>query len=117
MLPWERDSLPEPLAFADRLIRDSFRSGVSSTVSSTSKQKGLLQAMGWAWLVVHNKTESDSWRFDGDSKDKGGDWVPFLSKLYEEGIGLLEGSESSPKGYKDAMGDLSSACGVSIDST
>ena len=117
ILPWERDSLPEPLAFADRLIRDSFRSGVSSTVSSTSKQKGLLQAMGWAWLVVHNKTESDSWRFDGDSKDKGGDWVPFLSTLYEEGIGLLEGGKSSPEGYKNAMEDLSSACGVSIGST
>ena len=117
ILPWERDSLPEPLAFADRLIRDSFRSGVSSTVSSTSKQKGLLQAMGWAWLVVHNKTESDSWRFDGDSKDKGGDWVPFLSRLYEEGIGLLEGNKSSSKEYKDAMEDLASACGVSITST
>ena len=117
ILPWERDSLPEPLAFADRLIRDSFRSGVSSTVSSTSKQKGLLQAMGWAWLVVHNKTESDSWRFDGDSKDKGGDWVPFLSRLYEEGVSLLEGGRSSPEGYKEAMVDLSSACGVSIEST
>ena len=117
LLPWERDSLPEPLAFADRLIRDSFRSGVSSTVSSTSKQKGLLQAMGWAWLVVHNKTESDSWRFDSDSKDKGGDWVPFLSRLYKEGTGLLEGGEGSPDGYKSAMEDLSSACGVSIGST
>ena len=117
ILPWERDSLPSPLSFADRLIRDSFRSGVSSTVSSTSKQKGLLQAMGWAWLVVHNKTESDSWRFDGDSKDKGGDWVPFLSRLYDEGIDLLEGNKSSTEGYKNAMMDLASACGVSIDST
>ena len=73
--------------------------------------------MGWACLVVHNKTESDSWRFDGDSKDKGGDWVPFLSTLYEEGIGLLEGDKSSSEGYRNAMEDLSSACGVSIGST
>ncbi|GIS29339.1 MAG: hypothetical protein Ct9H90mP1_0670 [Methanobacteriota archaeon] len=32
--------------------------------------------MGWAWLVVHDKTESDAWRFDEESRDKGGDWVP-----------------------------------------
>ena len=86
-------------------------------MSSTSKQKGLRQAMGWAWCVVDKKTESGSWRVDRESKDKGGDWVPFLTRLYEEGVSLLGDGKSSPEGYKDAMEDLSSACGVSIGST
>ena len=39
--------------------------------------------MGWAWLVVHDRTESDAWRFDEDSRDKGGDWVPALQALWD----------------------------------
>lgn len=115
LLPWSDQNLPEPLAFADGLVRESFRSGVSSTVSTTSKQKGLLQAMGWAWLVVHNKTESDAWRFDKDSRDKGGDWVPYLSSLYDAGMLLLKTDRGSVQEYRAAMVELASACGVSIE--
>ena len=114
LLPWDRDVLPDILSFADGLIRDSFRSGVSSTVSMTSKQRGLQQAMGWAWLVVHNKTESDAWRFDKESRDKGGDWVPYLSTLYEEGMLLLNDQGGSQAAYEEAMRSLASACGVVI---
>ena len=115
LLPWNEGDLPEPLAFADGLIRESFRSGISATVSTTSKQKGLLQAMGWAWLVVHNKTESDAWRFDKESRDKGGDWVPYLSALYDAGMSILNTDDGSEQEYRAAMIALASACGVSIE--
>ena len=115
LLPWNKGDLPEPLSFADDLIRESFRSGISSTVSTTSKQKGLLQAMGWAWLVVHKKTESDAWRFDKESRDKGGDWVPYLSALYDAGMSILNTDDGSEQEYRAAMIALASACGVSIE--
>ena len=73
-LPWENEELPEPLGMADRLIRKAIGDGVPSTVSLARKGKGLESAMGWSWLVVHNKTESDAWRFDESIRDKGGDW-------------------------------------------
>ena len=71
-LPWENEELPEPLGMADRLIRKAIGDGVPSTVSLARKGKGLESAMGWSWLVVHNKTESDAWRFDESIRDKGG---------------------------------------------
>ena len=73
-LPWESSVLPSPLSFADMLVRKAADDGVASTVSMARKGKGLESAMGWAWLVVHERTESDSWRFDEESRDKGGDW-------------------------------------------
>ena len=71
-LPWENEELPEPLGMADRLIRKAIGDGVPSTVSLARKGKGLESAMGWSWLVVHNKTESDAWRFDESIRDKEG---------------------------------------------
>ena len=72
-LPWENEELPPPLRMADRLVRKAVGDGVSSTVSLARKGKGLDSSMGWAWLVVHNRTESDAWRFDETTRDKGGD--------------------------------------------
>ena len=64
-----------PLSFADFLVRSAVENGVASTVSKARKGKNLEMAMGWAWLNVHERTESDAWRFDESSRDKGGDWV------------------------------------------
>jgi len=113
-LPWENEELPEPLGMADRLIRKAVGDGVPSTVSLARKGKGLESAMGWSWLVVHNKTESDAWRFDESIRDKGGDWVPALQALWDAAEDLLLNDiEEAEEDYKNAMKWLAESCGVS----
>ena len=113
-LPWETEELPEPLGMADRLIRKAIGDGVPSTVSLARKGKGLESAMGWSWLVVHNKTESDAWRFDESIRDKGGDWVPALQALWDAAEDLLLNDiEEAEEDYKNAMKWLAESCGVS----
>ena len=103
-LPWESSVLPSPLSFADMLVRKAADDGVASTVSMARKGKGLESAMGWAWLVVHERTESDSWRFDEDSRDKGGDWVPALRALWDAAECLLLQDDLASEGdYRSAM--------------
>ena len=113
-LPWENDELPEPLGMADRLVRKAVGDGVPSTVSLARKGKGLESAMGWSWLVVHNKTESDAWRFDESIRDKGGDWVPALQALWDAAEDLLLNDiEEAEEDYTNAMKCLAESCGVS----
>ncbi len=88
-LPWEEGVLPGPLDFAESLIRKAAEDGIASTVAMCRKAKGLDSAMGWAWLVVHERTESDAWRFDESSRDKGGDWVPAMTALWDAADALL----------------------------
>ena len=89
LLPWKTDDLPVPLNFADKLIRKAGDDGIASTVSMARKGRGLESAMGWAWLVVHERTESDAWRFDSSSRDKGSDWVPALKMLWNSAEKIL----------------------------
>ena len=113
-LPWENEELPEPLGMADRLIRKAIGDGVPSTVSLARKGKGLESAMGWSWLVVHNKTESDAWRFDESIRDKGGDWVPALQALWDAAEDLLLNDiEEAEEDYRNAMKWLAESSGVS----
>jgi hypothetical protein len=114
-LPWESDSLPSPLNFADNLVRGAVENGIASTVSKARKGKGLDMAMGWAWLNVHNRTESDAWRFDESSRDKGGDWVPALQALWDAAEDLLlKDNLDSIEDYKAAMGWLTEVTGVQV---
>ena len=64
--------------------------------------------MGWAWLVVHDRTESDAWRFDSASRDKGSDWVPALQMLWESATKILSENDSSSRDeYIQSMEKLS----------
>ena len=111
-LPWEVGSLPNPLGFADDLVRQAVDSGVASTVSKARKGKGLEMAMGWAWLNVHDRTESDAWRFDESSRDKGGDWVPALQALWDAAEDLLlNDNKDAVQDYQAAMRWLGEASG------
>ncbi len=111
-LPWDSDELPGPLSFADKLVRKAAEDGVASTVSIARKGRGLDAAMGWAWLVVHERTESDAWRFDEGSRDKGGDWVPALTALWDAAKSLLlEDDLDSEADYKSSMEWLSEVSG------
>ena len=111
-LPWDSIELPGPLSFADKLVRKAAEDGVASTVSIARKGRGLDAAMGWAWLVVHERTESDAWRFDEGSRDKGGDWVPALTALWDAAKSLLlEDDLDSEADYKSSMEWLSEVSG------
>ena len=111
-LPWDAGFLPGPLAFADDLVRQAVDSGVASTVSKARKGKDLDMAMGWAWLNVHDRTESDAWRFDEASRDKGGDWVPALQALWDAAEDLLlNDNEDSVRDYEAAMKWLAEVSG------
>ncbi len=111
-LPWDSSDLPSPLSFADSLVRKAADEGLASTVSMARKGKGLDSSMGWAWLVVHEKTESDSWRFDEESRDKGGDWVPALRALWDAATSLLlEDDMESVSDYVSSMEWLAEVSG------
>ena len=111
-LPWKSSDLPSPLSFADSLVRKAADEGLASTVSMARKGKGLDSSMGWAWLVVHEKTESDSWRFDEESRDKGGDWVPALRALWDAATSLLlEDDMESVSDYVSSMEWLAEVSG------
>ena len=113
-LPWQNELLPSPLAFADALVRKATEDGIASTVALCRKAKKLDAAMGWAWLVVHDRTESDAWRFDQASRDKGGDWTPALAALWKAADALLLKDDLDAKsGYVEAMKQLAEASGTS----
>ena len=115
-LPWKEGSLVSPLSFADFLIRKAIENGVASTVSKARKGKGLEMAMGWAWLNVHERTESDAWRFDESSRDKGGDWVPALQALWDAAEDLLINDNlEAVVDYKAAMKWLAEVSGSSFE--
>ena len=113
-LPWQNELLPSPLAFADALVRKATEDGIPSTVALCRKAKKLDAAMGWAWLVVHDRTESDAWRFDQASRDKGGDWTPALAALWKAADALLLKDDLDAKSnYVEAMKQLAEASGTS----
>jgi hypothetical protein len=110
------EDLNSPLSFADFLIRHAIKNGVASTVSKARKSKGLEMAMGWAWLNVHDRTESDAWRFDESSRDKGGDWVPALRSLWDAAEDLLVNDNlDAIDDYKSGMKWLAEVSGSSLD--
>ena len=111
-LPWESALLPGPLSFADKLVRKAAEDGVASTVSMARKGRGLESAMGWAWLMMHERTESDAWRFDEESRDKGGDWVPALTAVWDAAKALLlEDDLDSVTDYRSSMEWLAEVSG------
>ncbi len=113
-LPWDEGAVPAPLGFAESLIRKAAEDGIASTVAMCRKAKGLEAAMGWAWLVVHDRTESDAWRFDEASRDKGGDWVPAMTALWDAADALLLKDDLEAKqDYVAAMKWLAESSGTS----
>ena len=112
-LPWNEGALPSPLDFAESLIRKAAEDGVASTVAMCRKAKGLDSAMGWAWLNVHDRTESDAWRFDEASRDKGGDWVPAMTALWDAADSLLNKDVLDAKeDYVNSMNWLAEVSGA-----
>ena len=117
-LPWDSDALPSPLSFADELVRQAVDRGIASTVSKARKGQGLDMAMGGAWLTVHERTESDAGRFDEDSRDKGGDWVPALRALWDAASELLlKDNLDAVQDYESSMNWLAEITGAQVPSS
>ena len=74
-------------------------------------REALDKALGWAWINVHERAESEGWHFDSDARDKGGDWVPALKTLYEASEILVDEGDVDP--YVAAMQSFATQSGAS----
>tara|TARA_B110000116_G_scaffold75164_1_gene65270 strand:+ start:1328 stop:3046 length:1719 start_codon:yes stop_codon:yes gene_type:complete len=109
--PYESESLPSPLSFADSLIKRAHSEGVGKTTTMARKSGGgSKSSMGWAWVCVHGKDEGEAWHYEPTVRDLGGDWVPALKSLWEASQIIIndEGSED----YVKAMESLRNVTGT-----
>jgi hypothetical protein len=110
--PWKDGDMGGLCGHADSLIRKAQIDGVGSTITMAKKGKTPTEeAIGWAWINVHDRAESEGWHFDSDARDKGGDWVPALKALFEASDVLAEGGSSDD--YIEAMKTFATRSGAS----
>ncbi len=109
--PYDSESLPSPLDFADMLIKKAHSEGVGKTTTMARKSgEGRKSSMGWAWVCVHGKNEGEAWHYEPSIRDLGGDWVPALKSLWGASKTIIDDSDSSD--YIDAMENLRSVTGT-----
>lgn len=109
--PWKDGELDGLCGRADLLVRKARIDGIGSTISMAKKgQSAAEKALGWAWINVHERAESEGWHFDSDSRDKGGDWVPAVESLWTTSEDVANGGDVSA--YVDAMKHLRKATGT-----
>ena len=93
--PWNDGDMGGLCGRADELVRKARIDGVGKTITMAKKGRNPAEeALGWAWINVHEKAESEGWHFDSDARDKGGDWVPALKALFKASAVLAEGGSS-----------------------
>ncbi len=110
--PWNEGVMDGLCGRADALVRKARIDGVGSTISMAKKGRDALdKALGWAWINVHERAESEGWHFDSDARDKGGDWVPALKTLYEASEILVDEGDVNP--YVAAMQSFATRSGAS----
>ena len=110
--PWKEGDMDGLCGRADTFVQKARIDGIGSTISMAKKgQDALDKALGWAWINVHERAESEGWHFDSDARDKGGDWVPALKALYEASEILVEDGEVGA--YVTAMQSFATQSGAS----
>ena len=110
--PWKEGDMSGLCGRADALVRKARIDGVGGTISMAKKGRDSMdKALGWAWINVHERAESEGWHFDSDARDKGGDWVPALKALYEASGILVDGGSSTD--YVEAMKAFATRSGAS----
>ncbi|MBJ84233.1 MAG: hypothetical protein CMB52_01775 [Euryarchaeota archaeon] len=110
--PWKEGDMDGLCGRADALVRKARIDGVGGTISMAKKGRDSMdKALGWAWINVHERAESEGWHFDSDARDKGGDWVPALKALYEASGILVDGGSSTD--YVEAMKAFATRSGAS----
>ncbi len=111
MFPWGSDQLPTPLDFADTLVKTARSEGVGKTIGMARKRKdGAAASLGWAWVTLHGKADGEAWHYEASVRDRGGDWVPALSSLWQASESVV--SEGDKEGYLKSMRELHSATGT-----
>jgi len=111
-LPWNDVVLPSPLDLLHELVRKGHTDGLGRTVSMVRKRKIIDEAaMGWAWLVAHERDGSEAWRFDQVARDKGGDWARSVADLWEVSMDLISGG-GKKSDYIEAMKSVASAASI-----
>lgn len=96
--PWSEGDMSGLCGKADSLIRRARIEGVGGTINIAKKGRGASEkALGWAWINVHERAESEGWHFDSDSRDKGGDWVPTLAALWQASEALVTSKSKQKK--------------------
>ncbi len=109
--PWNDGDMGGLCGRADELVRKARIDGVGKTITMAKKGRNPAEeALGWAWINVHEKAESEGWHFDSDARDKGGDWVPALKALFEASAVLAEGGSSDD--YVEAMKTFATRSGA-----
>ena len=110
--PWKEGDMDGLCGRADAFVRKARVDGIGSTISMAKKGRDALdKALGWAWINVHERAESEGWHIDSDARDKGGDWVPALKALYEASEILVEDGEVDA--YVTAMQSFATQSGAS----
>ena len=114
--PWSEGDMVGLCGQADSLIRRARIEGVGGTINAAKKGRGAGEkALGWAWINVHERAESEGWHFDSDSRDKGGDWVPTLTALWQASEALVDGNSKPKKSratYVKAMKKFAESSGA-----
>ena len=109
--PWLSESLPSPLDFADKLVKLAHGEGFGKTVSVARKSDvGGHSSMGWAWVSSHDKGDSEAWHYEPSIRDRGGDWVPAVNKLWIASQKVVAGDGFED--YVSAMKNLHSTTGT-----
>ena len=109
--PWNDGDMGGLCGRADELVRKARIDGVGKTITMAKKGRNPAEeALGWAWINVHEKAESEGWHFDSDARDKGGDWVPALKALFKASAVLAEGGSSDD--YVEAMKTFATRSGA-----
>jgi hypothetical protein len=112
--PWKDGDMNGLCGRADMLIRKSRTDGIGSTVTLAKKGGDAAEkALGWAWINVHERAESEGWHFDSDARDKGGDWVPVLAALYLASDALISDEKDAKDAYVEAMAAFAERSGAS----
>ena len=111
-LPWNDASLPSPLDLLHDLVRKAHTDGLGRTVSMVRKRKVIDEAaMGWAWLVAHERDGSEAWRFDQVARDKGGDWARAVADLWQVSMNLISG-DGERSDYVEAMKNVANTASI-----
>ena len=109
--PWNDGDMGGLCGRADELVRKARIDGAGKTITMAKKGRNPAEeALGWAWINVQERAESEGWHFDSDARDKGGDWVPALKALFEASAVLAEGGSSDD--YVEAMKTFATRSGA-----
>ena len=114
--PWKDGRMSGLCGRLDAMVRKAVSEGVNSTITMAKKGENPGEkALGWSWITVHEKTESEGWKFDSDARDKGGDWVISTQAVWDAAQAIASADKRDKKltqAYVDAVSTFADASGA-----